>query len=128
MSDPPAWCVVANVVDLRPYGPGGAEHRRGLRIFRPGAKLYIVDGFGGMGWEVVRAVGQARRSSRFVCACVRAEHLTGWRVTLVYSPAALHRIAALRGGLDGFWLRGFGDPGSEAYRDALRGVADSFQE
>jgi hypothetical protein len=43
----PQWAIVANVVDERPSGPGGEETRRGLKIFRPGAKVYVVDGFGG---------------------------------------------------------------------------------
>ncbi|MGC9666090.1 hypothetical protein ACNTMW_05970 [Planosporangium sp. 12N6] len=33
----PVWCIVANVVDERSYGPGGAERRRGLKLFWPGA-------------------------------------------------------------------------------------------
>ncbi|GAA3598341.1 hypothetical protein [Kribbella ginsengisoli] len=122
---PQQWCIVANVVDVRPYGPGGQEARSGLRIFRAGAKLYVVDGLGGMGWETLEVVGRARSRSRFVEAKVRTEHLVNWRVKGVYSPALLDRINRIRGGLAGFWLRSsdFNDFGSQAYHDALAGVA-----
>src|SRR4051794_4240365 len=120
MTDEPyVWCIVANVVDERPYGPGGAETRRGMKIFRAGAKLYVAEGFGGDGWEVVTVVGQPRSSPRFVAANVRTEHLTNWRVHAVYSPAAQRQIALVRRGFAGFWLRTEAPFDSEEYRDAL---------
>jgi hypothetical protein len=124
----PVWCVIANVVDERPYGPGGAELRRGLKLFRPGAKVHVVDGFGGMGYETLTVVGQVRRSSRFSTVHVQTEHLTNWRVQLVYSPAVLRQIEEIRDGRGGFWLRAVTDPGSETYRDALLTVAERFRE
>ena len=33
----PSWCAVANVVEDRPFGPGGVETRHGTRHFAPGA-------------------------------------------------------------------------------------------
>jgi len=45
------------VVEERPYGPGGIETRRGVKIFPPGAKVHVVGGFGGMGYETVTVVG-----------------------------------------------------------------------
>lgn len=131
LEDPPhMWCIVANVVDEHPYGPGGVESRRGLRIFRPGAKLYVADGFGGMGWETLEVVGQARTSPRYVAAKVRTEHLTNWRVKAVYSPAALRRIEQIRGGLAGFWLSSsqYDGFGTEDYHDALVEVATRLGE
>lgn len=125
---PPAWCVVANVVAERPYGPGGAERRQGLRQFYPGAKVHVVDGFGGMGWETVTVIGQARKSPRFTTVHVRAEHLTNWRVRLIYSPTVLRKInETRRDGHGGFWLYNVADPGAETYRDALLEVAERFQ-
>ncbi|NJC74164.1 hypothetical protein HC031_31285 [Planosporangium thailandense] len=125
----PVWSIVANVVDERPYGPGGAERRRGLKLFRPGAKVYVVDGFDGMGYETVTVVGQVRKSSRFSTVHVPAKHLTNWRVRLVYSPAALRQIAEIRwGGRGGFWLRDVADTGAGSFRDALLAVAERFRE
>jgi hypothetical protein len=37
------WCIVANIVHERPYGPGGQEVRRGTKHFAPGAKVVILD-------------------------------------------------------------------------------------
>lgn len=125
----PVWCIVANVVDECPYGPRGAERRRGLKLFRPGAKVYVVDGFGGMGYETVTVVGRVRKSSRFSTVHVRAEHLTNWRVRLVYSAAALRHIKEIRwDGRGGFWLRDVADAGAESYRDTLREVAERLRE
>ncbi|MER7245832.1 hypothetical protein [Kribbella sp. NPDC000426] len=126
--EPPAvWCIVANVVEERPYGPGGAQTRRGLKIFPAGAKLYVPDGFGGMGWETVEVVGRGRGSARFVAARVQTRQLTNWRVKAVYSPAALQQIERIRAGRAGFWLRStITDFTSQAYHDALVEVATAL--
>lgn len=123
--EPPAvWCIVANVVEERPYGPGGEETRRGLKIFPAGAKLYVPDGFGGMGWETVEVVGRGRGSARYVAARVQTGQLTNWRVKAVYSPAAVKQIERIRAGRPGFWLTStFADLTSQAYHDALLEVA-----
>jgi hypothetical protein len=121
------WCIVANVVEERPYGPGGAETRRGLKIFPAGAKLYVPDGFGGMGWETVEVVGRGRGSSRYVAARVQTSQLTNWRVKAVHSPGALRQIERIRAGRAGFWLAStFTDLTSQAYHDALLEVAASL--
>ena len=122
---PAVWCIVANVAEERPYGPGGAETRRGLKIFSAGAKLYVPDGFGGMGWETVDVVGRGRGAARYVAAKVQTRQLTNWRVRAVYSPAALRQIERIRADRPGFWLRSstFTDLTSQAYHDALLEVA-----
>jgi len=125
----PVWCVVANAVDERPYGPGGAERRRGLKLFRPGAKVHVADGFGGMGYETLTVIGQVRGSARFATVHVQAAHLTNWRVRLVYSPAVLRRIEEVRGrGRGGFWLGEVTDAGAETFRDALLAVVERFRD
>ncbi|MFG1911019.1 hypothetical protein [Kribbella sp. NPDC048928] len=121
------WCIVANVAEERPYGPGGVETRRGLKIFSAGAKLYVPDGFGGMGWETVEVVGRGRGSARYVAAKVQTHQLTNWRVKAVYSPAALHQIERVRAGRAGFWLpTTLTDLTSQDYHDALLEVAASL--
>ena len=83
----PAWCVVANVVMERPYGPGGVEKRRGTKHFAPGAKVYVYDFFWGVGGENVTVMGRHRKSHRFIQLSMPAKHLANWRAELVYSPA-----------------------------------------
>jgi hypothetical protein len=116
----PVWSMVANVIDERPFGPGGEERRQGLKIFAPGAKVYVVGGFAGMAYDVVTVVGRGRKASRFVTAHVRTEHLVNWRVELVYSPAVLRRIAE---GDHHRWPLASGDPATEEYRFELLDLA-----
>jgi hypothetical protein len=122
----PVWAIAANVVEQRPFGPWGADQRRGLKLFSGGAKVYVVDGFAGMGYDAVTVVGRPRKSSRFSIVHVRAEHLNKWRVELVYSPAAMDRIAEVRERGGGFELASFPDFGAQRFRDALTEVADKF--
>jgi hypothetical protein len=52
----PIWRPVANIVQERPYGPGGAETRRGTKHFQPGAKVYVTDRLGhfkGLSFQVI---------------------------------------------------------------------------
>lgn len=41
--DGPVWCIAGNIVESRPYGPGGAETRHGTRLFKSNAKVYLAD-------------------------------------------------------------------------------------
>jgi hypothetical protein len=84
----PIWCVVANVVTERPYGPDGAEIRSGTKHFRPGAKLHIIDTYGGM-CEYVIAIGHHRGSNRYSRMVVSVRHLENFRVKLAYSPQVI---------------------------------------
>jgi len=71
----PAWCVAANVIMERDYGPGGVEKRRGTKHFAPGAKVFVYDFFWGMGGESVTVMGRHRKSHRFIQLSMRATHL-----------------------------------------------------
>ena len=91
-SDGPVWCVAANVVPERPYGPGGAEVRRRTNHFSPGAKVHVVDFFWGVGGERVTVVGRHRGAKRFVTLHMDADHLANWRAELVYSPHIIGEV------------------------------------
>jgi len=101
----PVWCVVANVVVERPYGPRGAERRRGTKHFVPEAKVYVLkplwDWFPyGGGMSHLMVIGRARKTHRSIAVVVRSTWLTNWRVQLVYSPhiiRAMVRVAATGG-------------------------------
>jgi hypothetical protein len=58
--------------------------QRGLRLFAGGAKVYVVNGFGGDGWETLTVIGRHRKAGRYLTAHVPAEHLTNWRVKPIY--------------------------------------------
>lgn len=87
MTDP-VWCVVANVVTERPYGPDGAERRVGTKHFRAGAKLHIIDAYSGM-CENVIAIGHHRGSNQYCRMVVSVRHLENFRVKLAYSPEVI---------------------------------------
>lgn len=92
VAETPVWCVVANVLHERPYGPGGVEKRRGTRQFAPGAKVYVFSYFWGEGGEVVTVVGRHRKSKRYITLSMKAIHLANWRAELVYSPHVIRQI------------------------------------
>jgi hypothetical protein len=123
------WCLTANVVRERPYGPAGAEQRRGLRLLSGGAKVWVVDGFGGDGWATVTVIGHHRKCGKYLTVHVLTEHLTGWRARLVYSPAVRHRIRKVLNGRTvgyraaGFWVRPDIDPSGDECRDDLEAIA-----
>ena len=123
----PVWCVVANVVASRPYGPGGDQLRRGLRLLSGGAKVYVISGFGGDGWETLTVIGHHRKAGKYVTVHVPTEHLTNWRVKPVHSPAV---VAAMREELGDYlgarFVAGRPDPTTEDYRDVLIAEAQRF--
>jgi hypothetical protein len=92
----PVWCVVANVVTERPYGPGGAEKRPGTKHFRPRAKVYCFPALWGDGYDQIKVVGRHRGSNRYVTMIIKSAWLENWRAKLVYSPDVIRR-------LDGKW-------------------------
>jgi len=95
------WCVVANVVEERPVGPGGAERRSGTRHFRPGTLVYCAPALWGDGYEKIRVVARHRGSHRFVTMVIRSAWLTNWRTKLVYSPHIIREFREMGARWDG---------------------------
>lgn len=89
-----AWCIVANIVNERPYGEGGLEMRRGTKQFAPGAKVYIVSFFWGVAGENLTVVGRQRKTHRYITLSMQSKWLVNWRVELVYSPRVIKEIVA----------------------------------
>lgn len=91
-AEAPVWCVAANVVHERAYGPGGAGKRRGTRQFAPGAKVHVFSYFWGVAGDTVTVVGRQRKTKRYITLSMRADHLANWRAELVYSPHVIRQI------------------------------------
>jgi uncharacterized protein (TIGR02996 family) len=114
--DPPVWCLAGNIVVEHAAGPGGREARRGTRLLRAGAKLYLADNrhtsavfeSGSRRYESLRVVAQHRQSRNWILCWVRAQHTTSWRVQLVHQPGVIVRLREV--GWVGFSLK----PGSFA--------------
>jgi hypothetical protein len=85
------WCVVANIKQEHPCGPGGLEQRSGTQLFRGGTKVYIADCYPGNCNGVV-AIGLHRKSRKFVRCVVSVTHVENFRVKLVYHPRVLELI------------------------------------
>ncbi|MCG5212787.1 hypothetical protein [Streptosporangium sp. KLBMP 9127] len=88
----PVWTIAANVVRHRRYGDGGRELRPGTKTFRGGAKVYVPDGYPGMAFEKVTAVGYGRRTRRYIAVATSLRNLHAFRAVLVRSPAVLRLI------------------------------------
>jgi hypothetical protein len=59
------WTAVGNIVRERAYEPNGAETRLGTKHFAPGAKVYIIDWYGGMCQRII-VVGMHRKSKQLI--------------------------------------------------------------
>jgi len=88
----PVWCIVANIINVRPFGPEGKEQRHGTKHFAPKAKMYVIDFFWGMAGETITVIGRHRRSQRFITINIRSKWLVNWRVELVYSPYIIRAL------------------------------------
>ncbi len=100
----PVWSVVANVVLERSHGPGGIEKRSGTKHFAPGAKVYVIAFYWGMGGDSLTVIGRHRKSKRFICIDMRAKDLANWRVEMVYSPYVIRQVHE-RGELRKVWVQ-----------------------
>jgi hypothetical protein len=84
--------VAANVVVRRSYGPLGLVDRKGTKHFRGGAKVLIIDGYGGMCEQVV-VIGHHRASQRYAKMVLPARHLENFRAEVTYSPTVIRLVA-----------------------------------
>ena len=99
---PPVWCVIANVVQERSFGPQGADTRSGTRAFRAGAKVHIVGAHHGT-CETVVAIGRYRGSNRYSKVVTNVRHLENFRHGLAYSPAVRRLAQEEPPGASGQW-------------------------
>ncbi|MCI3224326.1 hypothetical protein [Streptomyces sp. NP-1717] len=87
----PRWMIVANVVRWRRYGAGGQELRPGTKVYRGGARVFVISTYPGMGNEDLTTVGQARNTGHWITIDMPTRHLHTFRAKLTYSPAVLRR-------------------------------------
>lgn len=129
---PPEWCIVGTLLPY-PYKPNGPyADMRSQKIFLAGARLHVIGGFAGPGYETVTVVGYAHRRRNPVVAHLKAHYIGGWHAKLVYRPAILRAID--EAGCDR-WLSEFRpevgyvehEPTTAEYGAYLARVAASFQ-
>ena len=114
------WCPVANVKERVAVGPEGGETiYRGLKQFRPGAKLYICPDPWCYGKQTkLRVFGQPRKSRRLVYVVVSARHLESFRVKKVYDKRVIRMM------LDKCGWNSWGE--SEGSRKSAQAMCDYF--
>jgi hypothetical protein len=83
--------VRASIVQVRPYGEGGLETRKGTKHFRPGAKVYVIDAHWGM-CDAVTVIGHHRASGRYAKLDMSVKHLEKFRLDRAYSPKVISLI------------------------------------
>jgi len=86
------WCLVGNIVEVRPYGEGGHELRPGTKHFSGGTKVYCLPAQWGDGYDQIIVIGRHRGSKHFKTMIVSADWVTNWRAKVVYNPEVLRRI------------------------------------
>ena len=83
--------IRASVVQVRLYGEGGLETRKGTKHFRPGAKVYVIDAHWGM-CDAVTVIGHHRASGRFTKLDMSVKHLENFRLDRAYSPNVISLV------------------------------------
>ncbi len=79
------WCIIGNIVDKHFYGMD-KEIRRGTKQFRPGAKVYCMPEFAGMGHEEIRVIGKPRKQDRMINIVMSSRKIKDFRVQKVFHP------------------------------------------
>ncbi|MDO7845801.1 hypothetical protein Q5H92_05490 [Hymenobacter sp. M29] len=85
------WTAVANIIRERPYGPGGEEIRFGTNHFAPGAKVYIIDWYGGMCQRII-VVGLHRKSRRYITLTIDVRLVENLRPKVCYDPTVIAKF------------------------------------
>jgi uncharacterized protein (TIGR02996 family) len=133
MLDPPVWCAVGNIADVRPTPPGQPE-RRGTRLFRPNSKVLLATR---SHWYAlldpilnadarIEVIGQHRKSREWIECWVAVSVTAYWRVQLVRHPGAKVRLR--EAGWLGFCLRPheFPSPAEPGSVGALRALFEAI--
>jgi len=89
------WCVVANIRKELPFGPGGREVKIGTSKFKGGAKVQIVGAYHGMCEDVI-AIGQHKKTGKFISCVIRANQIENLRVKMVYRPQMLEFLKSFK--------------------------------
>lgn len=87
------WCPIGNIVETRPYGPGGRETRSGTLHFAPGTKVYYLGGMPFGMHDRIRVLGKHRGEKGGLEAMViLSEWVSRWRAKVIYSPAVIRQL------------------------------------
>jgi hypothetical protein len=88
------WCIVGNIVGNHFYGEQ-KEIKSGTKHFRPGAKVYCIPEYGGMGHETIRVIGKPRGSRGLINVVIQTKRIKNFRLQKVYSDSLFEKISEL---------------------------------
>ncbi len=86
------WCLIGNIAEEPPSGPGGEDVKIGTKHFSPGTKVYCFPAEWGDGYDQIRVVARHRGSKRYVTMIISSSWVTNWRAKVVYSPEVIRRL------------------------------------
>lgn len=92
------WSIVGNIVGERACGVNGSEMRAGTHLFRPNAKVYLLDVhhywavLNPSNAESIVVLGQHRKSRAWLRCYVRSTYVHNWRIRVVYDPVVVSRL------------------------------------
>ena len=89
------WCVVGNIKNDVPFGPGGIEKKSGVKQFKAGARVEIIGSYNGS-CESIIAIGQHRKTGKFIHCVIKADVVQNLRVKLIYRPQVLEFLAGFK--------------------------------
>jgi hypothetical protein len=98
------WSLVGNIVEKHEYGEN-REIRKGSKHFSPGAKVYCIPEFGGMGHENITVIGIPRRSRRHIKVTISSSLIENWRIKKVYHPHVVKLLDEHSKWSDSEWSR-----------------------
>ena len=86
------YILVGNIIDKHYYGEN-KEIRSGTKLFRAGAKVYLLPEYGGMGFEDMAVYGLPRKSSRKIQIVIRAAMIKNIRVKKTFDPKMIKKVS-----------------------------------
>lgn len=86
-----AWCVVGTIVSSHRIGERKIEVR-GSKHFVAGQKVYIVDGYFGLGAERCTVIGVPKYSNRYICVDMETDLIEDFAVEKVTDDIVLRAI------------------------------------
>jgi hypothetical protein len=85
------YILVGNIIDKH-YAGVEKEIKRGTRLFRPGAKVFLLPKYGGNGHTDIPVYGLPRRSGRKIEIVIRGDMIKNVRVKKTFDPKMIAKI------------------------------------
>ncbi len=87
------YILVGNIIDKH-YSGVEKEIKRGTRLFRPGAKVFLLPKYGGNGHTDIPVYGLPRRTGRKIEIVIRGDMIKNVRVKKTFDPKLIAKIDA----------------------------------